>query len=292
MLILALILAFFGFGKKIIVEKRDFQEKILSTGNRIEITGNLIKQSTDLATLQAIYDIGSFNLAIENYLKYNDEEKLAYWSNDEKNYIKDDYIKQAILKLSELYFYNYNKTFVEYFMNPETSKERYKYWFVQWNKDMKIEKFDENEISINFGQFNITYEDGQIKISKIYPLVSHLKTKFNKTLEKSFDIIEMAENGYSLEEIKSNFKDDDISLELEDKGGYFFVNIYENSLRKVYDFKKENQEYTNLGLKFLINKGFVEEKYIHDLTNIKKCKYIYILSNKNFCDIFDQVSYT
>ena len=325
MIILSLLLALFAFGKRIIVEKRLYQENILLTGNRIEMTGNLIVQSTDLATLQALYDIGHFNIAIEDGLRYNDVEKLPYWSGE-----YEDYLKHATLKLAEKYFENYNKSFTEYFMDPVKSNERYKYWYVEWEKDVKIEEFDENHVSINFGQFNITFDDGMIRISKKYPLVSKVKTKFLKTIERSKEAVEMinthavemvrGENVFNvLSNIETTLSDEEVSLDLQDKGDYIVVSSKENSARKFYLFSSKTQNYDNLGIKFLLSKknkclcetedctsvcwwGLPDEGgyqcpassckeigiSLKDMTNIKKCGNFYILANNNHpCNILD-----
>ncbi|MEM5776901.1 MAG: hypothetical protein QXJ06_00440 [Candidatus Aenigmatarchaeota archaeon] len=311
MLIVSILSAFFGFTKKIIVEKRFLEEKILSTGNRLEVTGIMIQQAGDLSTLQALYDVGHFNIVFESDMEFNELENLPYWSEKE-----EEYIKNSVLKLAEIYFSNYNKSFYKYFIDPEYSKERYKYWFVEWEKNMKIEKFEYDEISINFGYFNLTYDDSQIRITKKYPIISHLKTHFNKTLDKSFDVINMIKNKKDINEIKKILSNENISLILEDKGEYVYVFIFENSKRKVYNINSQRQEYNNLGIKFLVEKtpclcllndcltmcswseiGFFEcptsscekqknlGKKIFELENIKKCGDVYILKEyacKNF----------
>jgi hypothetical protein len=325
MLGLSIIVAFFGFQKKVVIEKRAYQEKILSLGNKIEATGNIIIQTTDLATIQALYDIGHSNIAIDNNLMYNDAEKLPYWSDE-----YEDYIKQATLKLAEKYFENYNKSITDYFMNPETSKERYRYWYVEWEKDMKIEEFNENYISLSFGQFNITYDDSQVKISKKYPLISKIKTSFFKTIERSKEVETMvksnaadliySENPYNiLRNIEISLSDKDVSVSLSDKGDYITVFLKENSVRKFYSFSSQKQDYDSLGVKFVLNKkskclcqtedcssvcwwgadrsGAYEcpssscgdfGVNIRDMADIKKCNGFYILSNKDHpCDILN-----
>jgi hypothetical protein len=312
MIVLSVLLALFAFGKKIILEKRLYQEKILSTGNRIEATGNLMIQSANLATIQALYDIGHSNVAVENDLRYNDKEKLPYWSEE-----YEDYIKQAILKLAEKYFENYNKSFTDYFMDPSISNERYKYWHLKWEKDMKIEKFDENYISLNFGQFNITYNDETMTISKKYPLVSKVNTKFLKTIQKSKQALEMIENKEDLNSIESSLSDNEISLSLKSETDYIVVSSKERSTRKFYLFSSKNQGYGNLGVIFVFDKKKcfcvlsdcsnpcwwgISGPYecpstscgenrvgvsLNDLKDIKKCWNFYILSSRDHsCDIF------
>jgi hypothetical protein len=313
MVILSIVAALFAFGKNIIVEKRAYQEKILSTGNRIEMTGNLIVQSTDLATLQALYDIGNSNIAIESEIRYNDDEKLPYWSDE-----YEDYIKQATLMLAEKYFENYNKSFTEYFMDPVKSNERYKYWHVEWEKDVKIKEFSESYISLSFGQFNITYDDGMVRISKKYPLVSKIKTKFFKTIEKSKQAIERINNGDDLSSIESTLSDDEVVLSLRDKTDYVVVSSKEKSVRRFYLFSSKTQNYDNFGIIFVFDKkkcfcalsdcsnacwwglsgpyqcgpsSCGENKVgvsLKDLSQIKKCGNFYILSNKDHsCDILN-----
>jgi hypothetical protein len=322
MVTLSIVAALFAFGKNIIVEKRLYQEKILSTGNRIEMTGNLIVQSTDLATLQALYDIGNSNIAIESKIRYNDDEKLPYWSDE-----YEDYIKQATLMLAEKYFENYNKSFTEYFMDPVKSNERYKYWYVEWEKEMKIKEFSESYISLSFGHFNITYDDGMVRISKKYPLVSRVKTRFFKTIERGKEAVEMI-NAHALEiarrepfnileNIQTTLSDGEVSVSLKDKGDYIIVSAKENSARKFYLFFSKTQDYDNLGIRFVLNKknkclcetedcktvcwwdlpgvGGYEcpassckeiSVSLKEMTNIKKCDEFYILVNKNHpCDI-------
>ncbi|MFH8080258.1 MAG: hypothetical protein QXO84_00025 [Candidatus Aenigmatarchaeota archaeon] len=312
LILLSITIALFGFNTERLVERRALQEKVLLIGNRIELTGNLMRQAADLATLQAVNDAGKFVIAIDGDLEYNEDENLPYWSTKE-----EEYVKQAILRLAENYFYMYNKTFTDYFMNPQLSQERSQYWFLEWEKNIEFNSFDENEISINFGYFNVTYDDNQIRISKKYPIISRLKTKFSKSLDKSFYVIDMIKAGKNLNEIEILLSDDDISLTLEDKGSYVKVSIYENSVINVYDFSEKKQKYENLGLKFLVDKqgcycittdciGFCSwginiypcpisscEKqrnlgvYVDQLADVKKCGDFYILSNKEHsCDIF------
>ena len=313
MVILSVLLAFFAFSKKIIVEKRAYQEKILSTGNRIEITGNLIIQSTDLATLQALYDVGHSNIAIENDLEYNVDEKLPYWSEE-----YEDYIKKATLNLAEKYFENYNRSFTDYFMNPALSNERYRHWFVQWEKDMKIENFDENYISINFGQFNITYDDGSVRISKKYPLLSNVKTKFFRTLEKSKEVVNMINEGYDLANIEQALSDNYVFITLKEKNDYIIISSEEKSIRKFYLFSSQTQNYDSLGVAFVLKKGKCfcassdcsggcwwgssgpnqcpgacnEIKIgssLNYMGDIKKCGNFYILKGNHPCDILNYI---
>ncbi len=312
MLLLSVTFAFFLFGKKVIIEKRAYQEKILSTGNRLEITGNMIIQAADLATIQALYDISKSNVAIKNNVKYNEIEKLPYFSDEYK-----DYIIQASLKLAEKYFENYNKSFTEYFMNPDSSKDRYNYWFVNWEKEIKLKSFDEKGISFNFGYYNITYDDEQIRISKKYPLISYVKTKIFKLIDEAERVYEMIEKGEQIEDIQNSLSDNDIKVELDDKGDYIVVSIKENSVRNFYIISEEKQNYDSFSLRFVIDKKKCFCIYstcdnvcwwglngpyecnpsfcgandigvdLDNLSGIKKCGEIYILSNNNHkCNIF------
>lgn len=304
LLLVSVLSAFFAFQSNIIIKKREFQNKILILGDRIESIGNIIRQSSDLATIQAIYDAGSFNLAIDNDIKYNDNENLPYWDNE-----INEYMKKSILKISEIYFYNYEKEFEKYF-NDLNNKNKNNYWKVYWEKDIKIEKFNEDEISINFGTFNITYSDDQIKISKKYPILSHVKTNFVKMLNYA------NENYYKFKDqnLDASMKSEDFTVEIEPRSDYVKVSIKEISKRKLYIIEKKTQNYDSITLNFVIDKSkcFCPTMYctggcwygssgpfecpgscspkgenVKNLKNIKNCGEIYILSNiDHSCEIF------
>ncbi|MBU5688474.1 MAG: hypothetical protein QW350_01585 [Candidatus Aenigmatarchaeota archaeon] len=305
LILVSILTSYYAFENNIIIKKREFQNKILLLGDRIESIGNIIRQSSDLATLQAIYDVADFNIALEGNIKFNEIENLPYWENDQ---IKD-YIKNSILKTSQIYFSNYEKEFEKYFSDIN-KKNKNDNWKVEWEKDLKIEKFNEDEISINFGNFNITYSDDKIKISKKYPIVSNVKTKFVKMLNYA------NENYYNFKnENTDTIKNlEDFNIKIEHKSNYVKVSIKENSKRNLYIIEKKSQDYDSITLSFVINKyscfcetsdcnvnckydinGFFicpdscesVGKNLNEIKNVKSCGEIYILSNiDHSCEIF------
>jgi len=88
--VLAFVSALFGsyyFTEKKIFNKRVFEEKILSTGNEIETYTRIISSASDLATIQAIHDVGQNMIVYDSY-EYNPKNYLPYWDSVSKDKIK------------------------------------------------------------------------------------------------------------------------------------------------------------------------------------------------------------
>ena len=315
--------ALFAFGTKTIIDKRILQEKILTEGNRLELTGKSLIMASDLATLQAINDISysyvttldnsintckySFELSrcvgycpkgkceliapetcdcsltISPIIKYNPEEKLPYWDD-----VPWDNLKKNIEILSKAYFRDYYNGYLNFFTNPDTSQGRYKYWNLVWDENSKFESFN-NIISINFGNVIINYNEGPIHISKEFPIKSNINTDFIKILYISEYVISDLKNNEDLsaikEKIKSNYPE--IEAILEDKGEYVKIYIYvKNEKYLLYDIATNSKKESNMGVKFLFDKGYAPKIDLIDLSNIIICNNnIVIMSNNNICHL-------
>lgn len=272
------------FGKQSIFEKRAFEEKILSVGNEIEIYGHLIDSASDLATIQAIHDVGQ-NVILDKNYEYNPDEYLPYWDS-----IPEDKIKEKIEDLSETYFKNYEKSYMKY-LNELNQKLRKNVYYLEWKKEMKINEFDDSKIKIGFGNVTVNYTFEKIElIEKNFLIESSINTEFGRILEIGQDIINRTRNGEYLNETKISLETDRIKINLEDKGSYVSVSVYDNIPYTVYDIENNNQKQDYLGLKFLVDKGGssrIKTDDMDNMDNIQHCdSWIVRTSNTNICSIF------
>lgn len=251
MLAISILAALFFFGEKVIIEKRSLQEKILAEGNRLELTGKSIQMAADLATLQAIKDIGQgYVVKSDTSIKYNPTEKLPYW-----HVVPEEEIEESIKFLSASYFKNYFEGYEDFFENPETSRGRHNYWNVNWQQDVSTAVFNNQKISINFGVFKIDYKEPKtnplISISKEFPIISNINTNFVQLLDVSQQVIDKIKSGET--SIANNLGT--IKIEMEDKGDYIKVFVYENKEYTFYDIPTNSQKKEYIGVRFLVDKN-------------------------------------
>ncbi|MEM0473190.1 MAG: hypothetical protein QXF88_00510 [Candidatus Aenigmatarchaeota archaeon] len=247
LVLVLLIIGFLYFQKTVFVEKRLLQEKILLNGNRIETTGLLAKQAAELSLLQAIYDIAGSNIAVQNNFEYEPQEKLPYWSD-----VKQEYIKNSVILLSEKYFEKYHKGFEEYFMNPQTSYGRNEFWKVEWNKNMQIKSLTNDEIKVNFGSYKVTYQDEAVKMEREYALEANVKTKLGKMFEKGNSAVQLINNNRQ-NQIQSELSDNDVNVYVEQKNNYYVITIEEKKENVFYKIDTNSKEKDKIKLKFVLN---------------------------------------
>lgn len=285
-LILAYVSALFGtfyFTEKMVFNKRVFEEKILSTGNEVETYTRIIDQADDLATIQAIHDVGH-NVIIYGDYEYNPNNYLPYW-----NSIQKEEIKNKISGISLVYFKNYENAYTDFFNERNKKNVNIRNnikWELVWPDDSDYEIiFNENNIKNNFGIAIIEYKRPFLNIKKEFPINSSIDIKFGKILDVAEDVIEKIKSG----NIESYYEDG-IEAELEENENFVIVFVYDDKLYPLYDPVTNEMKFDHLGLKFLVETGSVEKVSSDELTTLdifKNCNSGQIISsNENICELY------
>jgi len=280
------------FTKKMIFDKRIFEERILSTGNEVETYTRVIDSASDLATIQAIYDVGQNKIIYDDY-KYNPDNYLPYW-----NSIPEDEIKDKISSMSLIYLKKYENSYDDFFeernKNPINEKSGIS-WELIWPDDSKQKtEFNENNIENYFGIATIEYKSSYLEITKEFPIDSSIKIKFNEILDIASNVAQDILDGSTIEDIQNFYSQDDIKVDLSTKDDYIIVHVYEDKLYPVYSISDNKVVSCNLGLKFLIDIDGTDENgvYANELNNLKECKSekygsIWVLStNEKICELY------
>jgi len=255
--VLAFVSALFGsyyFTEKKVFNKRVFEEKILSTGNEIETYTRIISSASDLATIQAIHDVGQNVIVYDSY-EYNPKNYLPYLDS-----ISKDKIKNEISRISLIYMKNYENAYNNF--------------------------FNENYIENNFGIATIQYERPFLNITKQFPIESSINIEFEKILDIGNEVIEKVNNGENIEDIESEYNDK-IKVELEQNNGFVLVSIHDEKLYPLYDPVTNEPKLDHLGLKFLVETGNAEKVSPENLDIFYECNNGKIISsNANICELY------
>lgn len=285
--VLAFVSALFGlyyFTEKKVFNKRVFEEKILSTGNEIETYTRIISSASDLATIQAIHDVGQNVIVYDNY-EYNPKNYLPYWDS-----ISKDKIKNEISRMSLIYMKNYENAYDNFFEEKNKKKVNLRNnieWKIIWPDDSDHEiNFNENYIENNFGIATIQYERPFLNITKQFPIESSINIEFEKILDIGNEVIEKVNNGENIEDIESEYNDK-IKVELEQNNGFVLVSIHDEKLYPLYDPVTNEPKLDHLGLKFLVETGNAEKVSPENLDIFHECKNGKIISsNENICELY------
>ena len=283
------------WGKNKLFQKRIYEKKITMAANELETYSNLINSASDLATIQAIYDVGYSSIIYEDE-KYNPINNLPYYSSNKK-------IKNHIVDLACLYYENYKDSYSDYFTESNeyysTIYKKYEQWkLISEDEISECKKisFSDNKIKINFGNEIITYHSNYVeKMEKTFPVESSVDTKFGQIISISEDIKNEIYDYYilgleefSLTDIESKYSFNQIKVNLKDEGDYILVHIYEEKLYPVYSFEKNEVILDNLGLKFLIGKIGEDGISGDELGGLQKCESGLLIKtqNKEICKYF------